>query len=131
MSSKRGRKIPDDYKSYDNQDLYSNYKKNKRNRNKGTSIKNCHCESDSCSYGYRQSCKTMIHRDWTPTQKWWIAFLVGVLFAIISSNFLYGVTDEISRSLGLPEMYCGGGATGYGLLVHTLIFIVVVRILLW
>lgn len=64
-------------------------------------------------------------------QKWWASFILGFLFAIISSSAAYFVTSKITTSLGgLPLMY-GPGPSFVGLLVHTIIFIIIIRIILW
>jgi hypothetical protein len=67
----------------------------------------------------------------TNAEKWWFAFLLGLLFAIISSNVAYGLTNLGSSVLCLPATIAGCGPTLYGLIVHTIIFIIVVRLVLW
>jgi hypothetical protein len=66
----------------------------------------------------------------TSGQKWWAAIILGFIFAFISSIFFYAITNGISTSLGgLPTMH--GGPTLIGLILHTVIFILVVRLILW
>jgi hypothetical protein len=66
----------------------------------------------------------------TSGQKWWAAIILGFVFAFVSSIFFYSITNGIATSLGgLPTM-CGG-PTLIGLILHTVIFILVVRLILW
>lgn len=67
----------------------------------------------------------------TSGQKWWAAVLLGLIFALISSPAAYYITSSVTTSLGgIPLMY-GAGPNFAGLVVHTLIFIVIVRVILW
>lgn len=67
----------------------------------------------------------------TSGQKWWAAVLLGFLFALISSPAAYNITSQVTSStLGITLMD-GAGPNFVGLLIHTLIFIVIVRIILW
>lgn len=60
-------------------------------------------------------------------QKWWAAIIIGCIFGLISSPAAYAVT---SRSVGLPPM-AGARPTPLALFVQSLIFILVIRIVLW
>jgi hypothetical protein len=67
----------------------------------------------------------------TSGQKWWAAVLLGLIFALISSPAAYYITSTVTTSLGgIPLMY-GAGPNFAGLVIHTLIFIVIVRVILW
>lgn len=67
----------------------------------------------------------------TSGQKWWASVLLGFVFAIISSPSLYGLTNMSSNALGGPKTNQKSGATLFGLILHTIIFILIVRIILW
>lgn len=79
----------------------------------------------------------------TSGQKWWAAVLLGFLFALISSPAAYNITSQVTSStIGISLMDGPGpnnlsGSQAFylpnfvGLLIHTLIFIVIVRIILW
>ena len=76
----------------------------------------------------------------TSGQKWWAAVLLGFIFALISSPAAYSVTNKISTStigVSLVETTTSQGVPIFylpnfiGLLIHTLIFIIIVRIILW
>lgn len=67
----------------------------------------------------------------TSGQKWWAAVLLGFVFALISSPAAYYVTSQVTTSLGGISLIDGKGPNFVGLLIHTLIFIIIVRIILW
>lgn len=90
----------------------------------------------------------------TSGQKWWAAVLLGFLFALISSPPAYNITSQVtsstigislidgsvpnnltdSQTFNLPmtsQEDTGCKPNFVGLLIHTLIFIVIVRIILW
>lgn len=71
----------------------------------------------------------------TSGQKWWAAIILGVLFALISSPPAYAITSKITTTLGGMPLYTFTdtypGQTLLALFIHTLIFILIVRILLW
>lgn len=67
----------------------------------------------------------------TNGQKWWAALLLGFVFAIVSSPAAYYATSYVTTSLGGISLTVGPGPNLVGLLIHTLIFILIVRIILW
>jgi len=70
-------------------------------------------------------------KSFTSAQKWWIALAIALIFLIISSPFIYALTNGLSLVLGLPPMYVtSGGPTSYGLFWHFIIFFLVVRLLM-
>lgn len=74
---------------------------------------------------------TSVNSQVTSGQKWWAAVILGFIFFIISSPAAYNITSQITLStVGTPLMY-GTGPTLAGLLFHTLIFVLVVRLILW
>lgn len=66
----------------------------------------------------------------TSAQKWWAALLVGMLFAIVSSCWSYGITNWFSKRCVGFSTSRPGGPTLVGLLIHTIIFIILIRIIL-
>jgi hypothetical protein len=67
----------------------------------------------------------------TSGQKWWAAVLLGFIFAIISSPAAYYTTSTITTSLGGISLTEGQGPNFAGLLIHTIVFIIIVRLILW
>lgn len=83
----------------------------------------------------------------TSEQKWWVSLLIGLIFGFISSPLFYNFTNHIfnficGSSMGV-ELYVNkvcyndyseciyGGATLLGLIIHTVIFTLIIRFLLW
>lgn len=67
----------------------------------------------------------------TSGQKWWAAVILGFIFFLISSSVAYNITSQITvNTIGTVLIY-GAGPTLTGLLFHTFIFILVVRLILW
>lgn len=67
----------------------------------------------------------------TSGQKWWAAVLLAFVAAIIYSPAAYAITSAATTSLGgLPLAY-GPGANLAGIVVHTIILIIIFRLILW
>lgn len=68
----------------------------------------------------------------TGGQKWWAAVLLGFIFAIVSSPAAYELTSRIthinSAEAGTSHDI---GITLKKLIIQTLIFIVIMRLILW
>ena len=64
-------------------------------------------------------------------QKWIIAIIAGVLAGIIFAPVTYSFTDSLSRRINGPTLYVStGGATGWGLLIHVIVFTLLIRLLM-
>ena len=63
--------------------------------------------------------------------KWWASILLGFIFAIVSSPAAYYVSSKVTTSLGGISTTDGPGPNFVGLLIHTLVFIIIIRIILW
>ena len=66
----------------------------------------------------------------TNTQKWCAAILLGLIFAIISSPAAYALSSSFTKSFSSISL-SHGGPNLLGLLIHTIIFILIVRLILW
>lgn len=63
-------------------------------------------------------------------QKWWAAILLGIIFFILSSPIAYSITNTTLAKFGSlvgPEF---SGPTLKSLIINTLVFILVVRLLM-
>lgn len=67
----------------------------------------------------------------TSGQKWWAAVVLGFVFALVSSPVAYYITSSVTTSLGGISLIEGPGPNVPGLLLHTIIFILIVRLILW
>ena len=65
-------------------------------------------------------------------RKWLISAVSAIVFLVFAAPFTYQLTDRyIARPLGLKYLTEGGAVTNLGLLVHTLVFFLVIRLLMW
>lgn len=62
--------------------------------------------------------------------KWIIAVLIGIIFAIIASPFLFRVTNAIFKRLGFPTVDNNGVPNMFGIVLHTVILIILIRLLM-
>lgn len=67
----------------------------------------------------------------TSGQKWWAAVILGFVFALVSSPTAYHVSSQVSVAAGGSALIEGNGPYLSGLLVQTIIFIIIVRLILW
>lgn len=67
----------------------------------------------------------------TDNQKLWAAVVLGFVFALMSSPLAYNLTDRALVSVGFASLVRGKGPELRGLLFRTILFVLVVRILLW
>ena len=68
-------------------------------------------------------------RPYTSKDKWTVSLLGGLLFALISSPFLYSVVSSLTASSGLDLSSQGCPNIG-GLILHTAVFILITRLLI-
>lgn len=62
--------------------------------------------------------------------KWIIAVLIGIIFAIIASPFMFRITNFFFKKLGFPTVDSNGVPNLFGLVLHAGVFIVVIRLLM-
>ena len=67
----------------------------------------------------------------TSGQKWWVAVIVGFIFFILASPSLFKLTNKLLKTIYLPNSYSNGSTTLFGLFLHMLIFIIIIRFILW
>lgn len=65
------------------------------------------------------------------TDRWWLSFFIGLLFALFASPFVLGLLNIfLSYPLYISPITKEGGITYAGLVIQTILFILVVRLLL-
>jgi hypothetical protein len=67
----------------------------------------------------------------TNGQKWWASVLLGLVFAIISSPPAYSIISSISKNTLGIKLEPPSNINFNELLIQTLLFIVIVRFILW
>jgi len=71
----------------------------------------------------KENCAKLV----TSEEKWSISVVSGLIFLLISSPFLYGLTSSLFECFGLTLASSKGLPTNIGLLVHSVVFILIVR----
>lgn len=85
---------------------------------------------------YSRLGKNNIEKVPTNGEKWWAAIAVGVLFALMSCTFMYSITNSLFSGLcistfsGLTEYSVSVGPSILGLIIHSVIFTLIIRLLL-
>lgn len=62
-------------------------------------------------------------------KKWEISLIAALLFVIVSSPFVYSLTDKVSTAIGF-DTTLGRGPTIPGLILHFVVFLLVFRLIL-
>lgn len=63
------------------------------------------------------------------SQKWWIAIMLGILFALLSMPFMYIFIDHLLCPVMGASYSCGGPSLA-AILINAVIFTIIVRLLL-
>jgi len=88
----------------------------------------------SVAYKSDLGVKEMLQLKLSNQQKWLGAIVAGLLFLILSSGFVYGLTNKLLTSLFGPKaatITAGGAPTILGLILHTIVFVLLFRLILW
>ena len=63
-------------------------------------------------------------------KKWLISIFSGLIFLLLSSPMLYKLTDSVTECIGFSLASSKGCPSMIGLLVHTIVFVLIVRFLM-
>ena len=74
--------------------------------------------------------KEQCEKNYSNMDKWRVSVLSGLIFLLISSPFLYRLVDRTVGSVVGYKVANDGCPTTYGLLLHTVVFVLVVRLLM-
>lgn len=69
-------------------------------------------------------------KPYTNRDKWIVAVLFGILFFILASPYMFKLTNSLVSTVGLYTTNVGGLPSLFGLIVHMIIFILMVRLLM-
>ncbi len=78
--------------------------------------------------------KDLLNLKLSNSQKWLGALVAGLLFLILSSGIVYQLTNKIFTSIFGPKaatVTIAGAPTVFGLILHTIVFILLLRLILW
>ena len=78
----------------------------------------------------RNSGKNECAKPYTSKDKWIISLIGGLLFLLIASPFLYEAVNALTSTFGLKIADRDGCPNLAGIVLHTLVFILVVRVLM-
>ena len=76
-----------------------------------------------------ENCK----KPYTNRDKWAVAITFGLLFLVVSSPYTYGLSDALFSTIGLDTAHStsyGAIPTVIGLIIHTVIFVLILRLLM-
>ena len=74
--------------------------------------------------------KTQCMKLYTSYDKWFVSLISGLLFLLIASPFMYKLTDSLFSLIGLNLADSNGCPTMLGLVVHSIVFVLIVRLLM-
>ena len=64
-------------------------------------------------------------------QKWTVALIAGLLFAVVSLPFTYSLTNKLFSVVGIQTVsYDESNITTLGLILHTVVFTLLFRLVL-
>jgi hypothetical protein len=63
----------------------------------------------------------------TNSEKWMISFYSALLFLVIASPFVYGIVNKITSAIGIQIASDDGCPNMAGLILHSLVFLLIVR----
>jgi len=69
-------------------------------------------------------------KPYTNRDKWIVSLISGLLFLLIASPVMFSAVNELTRMFGLTIAGPGGCPNMAGLIVHTLVFVVIVRLMM-
>jgi hypothetical protein len=64
------------------------------------------------------------------SEKWLVSFYTALVFMLVASPFMYKVTGGLTRMVGLETSDSDGCPNVYGVLLHGVVFLLLVRILM-
>ena len=72
----------------------------------------------------------VVYIDINSKEKWVIAAIIGVIFVIIASPLVFQLSDTIFGFIGWNTLKLNGKPTPFGWVLHTVLFILIIRILM-
>lgn len=69
-------------------------------------------------------------KPYTTRDKWIVSIILGFLFLILSSPFMYTITNGLFSTLGIKTSNLKGLPNGVGLIIHGILFMLVVYLLI-
>ena len=70
------------------------------------------------------------NKPYTSKDKWIVSIIAGLLFLLIASPFLFSAVNSITSSFGMTIASKDGCPNLGGLLLHSIVFMLIVRLLM-
>lgn len=86
----------------------------------------------TCSLFCKKPCVRTYLPCVTSAMKWWLAVLLGILYFIVAFGGTYNFTNALWTGLCLPSyINTSGCPKSFGVFVHAIVFILIIRLILW
>lgn len=66
----------------------------------------------------------------TSFDKWVISIIIGIVFIVLVTPLMFRVTDKMSSLVGLHTVKSSGVPTAFGIFLHFVIFVIIIRLLM-
>lgn len=64
------------------------------------------------------------------TDKWLSAIIIGIIFLILAAPLIFKFSNNIFKYVKMPTIKENNTPTIFGLLLHTIVFIIIIRLLM-
>ena len=69
-------------------------------------------------------------KPYTNRDKWIVSLISGLLFMLIASPFLFATMNQLTETFGLNIASKDGCPNMAGLILHTVVFVIIVRLMM-
>jgi len=76
------------------------------------------------------SSQQQCNKPYTSKDKWIVSIIAGLLFLLIASPFLFSAVNSLTSSFGMTIASKDGCPNLGGLLLHSIVFMLIVRLLM-
>lgn len=87
-------------------------------------------ESERDSNQQKSALKMFCESLFSEEDKWRVSILAGLVFLLISSPLMYKITGSLGDCLNLDISNSKGCPTTLGLLLHTVVYVVITKLLM-
>lgn len=74
---------------------------------------------------------TVVEKKTSNGEKWLISVICGLLFLLMASPFLFTFVNDLFQKTGLTFATPSGCPTDLGLVFHAVVFIFIIRLIMW
>jgi hypothetical protein len=66
----------------------------------------------------------------TNFDRWLIAIIIAIIFFILALPFVFGLTNKVTKVIGVNTVTSNGGPSLVGVILHAVIFLILIRLLM-